>query len=472
MSVVFPLILLGLAVVAGCAAPGDQPTYGNRPVQGPPGARPIVSPPVTGNNTSNTTPAAPGQPNGSGGAGGGGATPPAPIGDRRGALQNGFADLNDDKFVDQSDADLFRDILKNNAKPPNLEFMLKRMDLNGDGKVNHLDLLIVREFIDGAFETLPVPRVYFGDLDQNVTLDVADLNLIHQVIADPHRAEPVRRVVSDLNEDDTYSSIDEQILKYHIKGVFPSLPQRIFLADYNSDKIVDARDYEESKAFFESGVSYDFFKGDLDLPEAEIKKLLVLDLNSNGKVGKEVDPFDQIILVDFLKKKIANVPAFYSFGDVDGDGTITQKDYQVADQLFKGSQVIKFDAQLLALNVVKDYDDNGVEMEQVVINQLDLSFIKRASEAEDRTMFEAGQITCRYGDLNEDLVVDSQDHDLLEGYVANIVSPKTDCQRYGSDVNADGIINEKDTELLDKKIKKLLPNGNHFDTELPPSHIR
>lgn len=132
-------------------------------------------------------------------------------------------------------------------------------DLNGDGKIDNVDSLILIRHLAGwrQYKVLPLDsdtKVYeYGDVNLDGKVDVKDVIAIIKIIDNPNHGEISGEVsiYADLNEDGKIDETDRLILLRHLAGwkEYQRLPleqdTKVYLeGDVNKDGKVDEKDLE------------------------------------------------------------------------------------------------------------------------------------------------------------------------------------------------------------------------------------
>jgi len=385
--------------------------------------------------------------------------PPAPI--------IKYADLDDSGRIEKADADLFDKVLDgdmSSADPATMAELLKRMDLNQDGAVNELDRRMLDEYLLGNIKAFPVRQIRYGDVNLDGWVNDRDVDKAKEVVRNPGAVHAGNRVAADVDDDGAFTGHDVQILRLYLADILTSLPFKVVPGDLNFDKKYDGEDYALASQILRGGQDYDLLETRLSGTKDEVVRIMALDVNRNGKIGPLLDPFDEAILLDYLKKLIAELPHDIYFGDLDADGKVTDADLTQARSLIEADSVPELASEFLALNVNRDFDDKGKPLTEARVDRLDLTLLELAVEAE-QNHFAQGQTTCRYGDLNLDFLVDQRDLALLQSYIQGTALPEDLCLMPAADLDLDGSLSAEDEALLRAKLEGTL-EGGHFPGEV------
>ena len=377
-----------------------------------------------------------------------------------------YADLDGNDVIDAADSALFEGVLRGEVAAPTPEEMteiLKRMDLNADGAVNNLDYMMLQEYLLGNITGFPVKELVYGDVNMDGVIGQQDVEILTELTKNTSRYNAGNRVASDLNEDGRFTPHDVQILRNYIAKTFDGFPQKVVLGDLDFDQVIDADDLALATEILKKGLVYRFSDAKIPGTANEVRQVMALDLNDNGLVGRELDPFDEYIFSDFLRKNVQAIPYPIYYGDLDANGTIDQLDVNLGRQLYDKELEPTSNSQLLALDVNRDFDDKAQVKSGMTIDRLDMELLLLAV-TEKPELFAEGPLECRYGDYNHDHLVDTKDLALLQSYLGGRALPEHSCSQFIVDLNLDGSLGPEDEALLQQRIDGTL-EGNLFPGE-------
>jgi hypothetical protein len=130
-------------------------------------------------------------------------------------IPEGKGDINGDGLVDYVDTIFIREYLLGKRNLSNTQ--LEQADVNDDGEVNNRDFEV--------FPLIPAGTV-FGDIDNSGTFDAIDMALFRSYLLGSTQIEPnpQKRYVWDANADGNIDSIDFAFLKRYSLGEISELP--------------------------------------------------------------------------------------------------------------------------------------------------------------------------------------------------------------------------------------------------------
>ena len=370
-------------------------------------------------------------------------------------------DLNDDGLLTNDDYKMLNSYLFNNITLN--EQAKKNADVNGDGKINNLDLLNLQAKLnklndDGGINgaTGPITEYgVYGDTNNDDVVDSRDVSHLMEYLENKVDLDGQSRKNSDINGDGNINKVDYRLLTRHLSGWYENtLPNSqitdyIMYGDVNEDGEITAGD---SQLIMKS------LNNMVNLNEQAQKNA---DVNADGKVNE----LDQNLVLRYAAKWYEQntlpdkpIKDYVMYGDLNDDGLLTNDDYKMLNSYLFNNITLNEQAK-------KNADVNG----DGKINNLDLLNLQaKLNKLNDDGGINGatGPITEYgvYGDTNNDDVVDSRDVSHLMEYLENKVD--LDGQsRKNSDINGDGNINKVDYRLLTRHL------SGWYENTLPNSQI-
>ena len=375
---------------------------------------------------------------------------------------------------------------------------LEYADLNNDGYYDLIDVDILSHCVAGATKYCDFPVTnydleVYGDLNRNHKIDSIDMVKLAQYVEGKIELEDSLKLYADLNLDNKIDYIDVDILSRKIVGdeKYQKLPIR------NLDEILNYGNVDNLTGITYKDLTklYNYIKGNEELKGIA---LLSADLNKDGKI----DYVDLTILHGYLNKikgyatlPNTNISKSIIYGDINQDGKVDEKDATLLSQYLAKWNLNLNPNQLLAMDVNLDGKIDGKDqiilarylakesgytelpylnnVKQVVygdankdgkVDYIDLNELNLFLQENNQNKFDAlAKIAV---DLNKDGKIDYVDLTILHGYLKRVSGfeklPNEKIKtisKYG-DLNNDGIINQKDADILAEMMgKNEIPSG-------------
>ena len=375
---------------------------------------------------------------------------------------------------------------------------LEYADLNNDGYYDLIDVDILSHCVAGATKYCDFPVTnydldVYGDLNRNHKIDSIDMVKLAQYVEGKIELEDSLKLYADLNLDNKIDYIDVDILSRKIVGdeKYQKLPIR------NLDEILNYGNVDNLTGITYKDLTklYNYIKGNEELKGIA---LLSADLNKDGKI----DYVDLTILHGYLNKikgyatlPNTNISKSIIYGDINQDGKVDEKDATLLSQYLAKWNLNLNPNQLLAMDVNLDGKVDGKDqiilarylakesgytelpylnnVKQVVygdankdgkVDYIDLNELNLFLQENNQNKFDAlAKIAV---DLNKDGKIDYVDLTILHGYLKRVSGfeklPNEKIKtisKYG-DLNNDGIINQKDADILAEMMgKNEIPSG-------------
>ena len=373
-----------------------------------------------------------------------------------------YADLNNDGYYDLIDVDILSHCVAGATKYcdfPVTNYDLEVYgDLNRDHKIDSIDMVKLAQYVEGKIELEDSLKLY-ADLNLDNKIDYIDVDILSRKIVGDEKYQklPIRNLDKILNYGNvdnltgiTYKDLTK--LYNYIKGNEELKGIALLSADLNKDGKIDYVDLTILHGYLNK------IKGYATLPNTNISKSIIYgDINQDGKVDEK----DATLLSQYLAKWNLNLnPNQLLAMDVNLDGKIDGKDQIIlARYLAKESGY----TELPYLNNVKQvvYGDANKDgkVDYIDLNELNL-FLQENNQNKFDTLAKIAV------DLNKDGKIDYVDLTILHGYLKRVSGfeklPNEKIKtisKYG-DLNNDGIINQKDADILAEMMgKNEIPSG-------------
>ena len=373
-----------------------------------------------------------------------------------------YADLNNDGYYDLIDVDILSHCVAGATKYcdfPVTNYDLEVYgDLNRDHKIDSIDMVKLAQYVEGKIELEDSLKLY-ADLNLDNKIDYIDVDILSRKIVGDEKYQklPIRNLDEILNYGNvdnltgiTYKDLTK--LYNYIKGNEELKGIALLSADLNKDGKIDYVDLTILHGYLNK------IKGYETLPNTNISKSIIYgDINQDGKVDEK----DVTLLSQYLAKWNLNLnPNQLLAMDVNLDGKVDGKDQIIlARYLAKESGY----TELPYLNNVKQvvYGDANKDGK---VDYIDLKELNLFLQENNQNKFDA--LTKIAVDLNKDGKIDYVDLTILHGYLKRVSGfeklPNEKIKtisKYG-DLNNDGIINQKDADILAEMMgKNEIPSG-------------
>ena len=373
-----------------------------------------------------------------------------------------YADLNNDGYYDLIDVDILSHCVAGATKYcdfPVTNYDLEVYgDLNRDHKIDSIDMVKLAQYVEGKIELEDSLKLY-ADLNLDNKIDYIDVDILSRKIVGDEKYQklPIRNLDEILNYGNvdnltgiTYKDLTK--LYNYIKGNEELKGIALLSADLNKDGKIDYVDLTILHGYLNK------IKGYATLPNTNISKSIIYgDINQDGKVDEK----DATLLSQYLTKWNLNLnPNQLLAMDVNLDGKIDGK-----DQIILARYLVKESGytELPYLNNVKQvvYGDANKDGK---VDYIDLNELNLFLQENNQNKFDA--LTKIAVDLNKDGKIDYVDLTILHGYLKRVSGfeklPNEKIKtisKYG-DLNNDGIINQKDADILAEMMgKNEIPSG-------------
>ena len=373
-----------------------------------------------------------------------------------------YADLNNDGYYDLIDVDILSHCVAGATKYcdfPVTNYDLEVYgDLNRDHKIDSIDMVKLAQYVEGKIELEDSLKLY-ADLNLDNKIDYIDVDILSRKIVGDEKYQklPIRNLDEILNYGNvdnltgiTYKDLTK--LYNYIKGNEELKGIALLSADLNKDGKIDYVDLTILHGYLNK------IKGYATLPNTNISKSIIYgDINQDGKVDEK----DVTLLSQYLAKWNLNLnPNQLLAMDVNLDGKIDGK-----DQIILARYLVKESGytELPYLNNVKQvvYGDANKDGK---VDYIDLNELNLFLQENNQNKFDA--LTKIAVDLNKDGKIDYVDLTILHGYLKRVSGfeklPNEKIKtisKYG-DLNNDGIINQKDADILAEMMgKNEIPSG-------------
>ena len=276
-----------------------------------------------------------------------------------------YGDVNEDGEINSVfNSTVIYDYVVNN-KSLNYQ-QLKNADVNGDGKVDLVDSILLYRFALGEYpSTLPdisiTDYLLYGDVNEDGKITEEDSTLLSNYLNNNTNISDQALKNSDVNGDGKINIIDLGLLQMYIEtpdNYTDTLPESpitdytIQYGDVNLDGEVDTFDVTESSNYYLDSTSS--LKG---------QQLLNADVNGDGKINR----IDTALIFDLSFGTKINSPMtdYTLYGDLNNDGILDNNDIDKLTRYLRGSTGLDNQAR-------KNADVNG----DGVINNTDLTLLQ------------------------------------------------------------------------------------------------
>lgn len=338
-----------------------------------------------------------------------------------------LGDINNDGKLNADDTKLIY-IYSGNASN------FKKGDVNRDSYVTEDDSDMILEIATGKIEYKDI-YLEIGDINNDGALNADDAKIINMYVtnASNYKKGDINRD-GFLNEDDANMALLISVGKVELKDI------HFVLGDMDNNGRINADDaklmliYVNNASNFEKGdVNRD---GKLTIEDTEMMQKIIDDeiecLDIYIKIG-DLDNDGEITLTDYFKLLVqVKNPADYEKGDINMDGKINLKDWNILYGII--NETTKYDDVFLIMGDLNN--DNKVDM-------IDWT-----------RLYEIINERCKKGDLDENDVVNANDAAIALDIYKN--GNATEDQLLIGDLDKNGVINANDAAL----ILDMYKNGN------------
>ena len=179
-----------------------------------------------------------------------------------------YGDVNEDGEITEEDSTLLSNYLNNNTKIS--DQALKNSDVNGDGKINIIDLGLLQMYIetpDNYTNTLPERRItnytiQYGDVNGDGKIANNDTTITRTCILKKESCTGQMLLNADINGDVVINYIDYVLIRdYYIHGAGTLLNKPIteytLYGDLNNDGILDNNDIDKLTKYLNRSTGLD-----------------------------------------------------------------------------------------------------------------------------------------------------------------------------------------------------------------------
>ena len=327
------------------------------------------------------------------------------------------ADIDSDQNVTESDRELLKNYLNGKDKTSDVLHWFKSLpvhgDVNNDGIVSTADCDVLEKYLGGDTDAIPQEILDRADVNGDGKVDATDLLIIDEFAYNYPTAYPVelpiyvpretQYIIGDANGDGVIDERDLDAIDDHISGKTPLPEDRIPAADIDSDGEVTEKDRDRLDKFLNGDTT------DTDSPiggdyDPDRPKVLILgDVNGDNKI-------DDDDVNDILKhiNGIEEIPEDkLPTADIDGDGEITKVDAQLLNDYIHGKPVDAPIAQPVRILILGDVDGDG-DIDTDDVNDI-LRHINGIEEIPEERQPAA--------DIDRDGEITKNDAELLQNYL-------------------------------------------------------
>lgn len=320
--------------------------------------------------------------------------------------------------------------------------------------VKNKTIVEVVEKEEGVITEPETKKRKLGDIYYDDSIDIRDLVKYAQYVDGLNAFSSSDLEYADLNNDGYYDLIDVDILSHCVAGAtkycdFPVTNYDLEVyGDLNRDHKIDSIDMVKLAQYVEGKI------------ELEDSLKLYADLNLDNKIDYiDVDILSRKIVGDekYQKLPIRNLDEILNYGNVDNLTGITYKDLTKLYNYIKGNEELKGIA-LLSADLNKDGKIDYVDL--TILH----GYLKRVSGFETLPNEKIKTIS-KYGDLNNDGIINQKDADILAEMMGKNEIP-SGVNAIISDIYMDGSFDIRDLLALGQFIAgtiKSIPTLNTND---------
>ena len=315
---------------------------------------------------------------------------------------------------------------------------LKNADINGDGKVNSVDTVLIQGYVARYFEhntsKALTNYVLYGDANNDGKINVADRTAIQAHVQNVGKLSGQSLKNADINNDGKITGADEALVAGYIAGyckhnIYAPLTGAKLYGDANVDGVVNVADRTSIQ---------NHVKGTAKLTGLG---LAYADVNADGVVNTA----DEVLIGGYLAKYYGH--NIYSplkdarlYGDANVDGDVDVKDKTAIQKYILGTSKLTAQGKQNA-DINSDGKINKVD--EALITGVSLRYYK------DFNIYKPISSYILYGDVNQDGRVTIQDATQIQKYLAG-TSRLIGQALKNADVNADGKITNDDAISIQK----------------------
>jgi len=209
----------------------------------------------------------------------------------------------------------------------------KNADVNEDGKINHVDCLLILASASGWYNQ-PLPNspikdyTAYGDLNEDGLLTNDDYNKLSSYLSNDTKISIQAKKNADVNGDEVINKIDLKILKFKLNQISQNnssklaslspIKEYVDYGDVNEDGKIDLADLIVLLKYLESNVTF----------SEQAKK------NADVNIDKKINMVDLYLIMRYLSghyDSIETLPEFpitnyVMYGDLTEDGIVDDKD--------------------------------------------------------------------------------------------------------------------------------------------------
>jgi len=320
--------------------------------------------------------------------------------------------------------------------------------------VKNKTIVEVVEKEEGVITEPETKKRKLGDIYYDDSIDIRDLVKYAQYVDGLNALSSSDLEYADLNNDGYYDLIDVDILSHCVAGAtkycdFPVTNYDLEVyGDLNRNHKIDSIDMVKLAQYVEGKI------------ELEDSLKLYADLNLDNKIDYiDVDILSRKIVGDekYQKLPIRNLDEILNYGNVDNLTGITYKDLTKLYNYIKGNEELKGIA-LLSADLNKDGKIDYVDL--TILH----GYLKRVSGFE-KLPNEKIKTISKYGDLNNDGIINQKDADILAEMMGKNEIP-SGVNAIISDIYMDGSFDIRDLLALGQFIAgtiKSIPTLNTND---------
>ncbi len=178
-----------------------------------------------------------------------------------------YGDVNEDGEITEEDSTLLSNYLNNNTTISNQA--LKNSDVNGDGKVNIVDLGLLQMYVetpDNYPNTLPGGpitnyTIQYGDVNEDEKITGNDTTILNAYVLGKIQLSKQKLLNADVNADGKINAVDRCLIELHAleTDILPNNPitDYTLYGDLNNDGILDNNDIDKLSRYLNGNTGLD-----------------------------------------------------------------------------------------------------------------------------------------------------------------------------------------------------------------------
>lgn len=328
---------------------------------------------------------------------------------------------------------------------------LKNADVNGDGKVNSVDTVLIQGYVAGYFDHSSAKAlksyVLYGDANNDGKINVSDRTAIQKYIAGTASLTTQGKKNADINGDGKITNADQVLIGGYIAGhyrhnIYSPLTSAKLYGDADLDGVITVTDRTAIQKHVQG------------IAKLTGRALAYADINADGVVNTA----DEMLIGGYLAKYYnhniyAPLTSAKLYGDANVDGEVNVKDRTAIQKYIASTGTLTTQGKQ---NADINADGKINKIDEALITGVSLRYYSNFN------IFKPMSSYVLYGDVNLDGRVTVQDVTLIQKY-ASRTTTLTGQALKNADVNADGSVTTYDATLIQRYLA-----GNYNYTNVLP----